>query len=223
MNAAEHDWWNPAGSFRTLHWINPVRFEYFSGKLPSLSDKKILDIGCGGGLLSERFARSGATVAGIDISAEAIGVAKEHAEKEGLSIDYRVASIEDIAPFEKKGERFDCVVASEVLEHTENLEDFIKNAAGVLKEGGLFFFSTINATFKAKLLLTFVAEDILRLIPKGTHNARKFIRPSRLAGILRANSIDVEEIKGLGVDFSGAFRLTADTSANYIGYGVKRE
>jgi len=224
-DSVKDDWWSPEGSFFMLHKINSLRFEYFSGKAKEnsggLSGKRVLDIGCGGGLLSERFAESGAIVTGLDIAASAIDAAKGHAEKTGLKIDYRLSTLPEFA--QNNPERFDCVVCSEVLEHVDDLADFIKTAASMLKEEGLFLFSTINRTLKARFLTVFVAEDILRMIPRGTHDYRRFIRPSRIAELLRQNSIEIEDIKGMSLDVAGfGFRISRDTSVNYLGCGIKR-
>ena len=231
---SKEGWWDPKGRLRTLHWITPLRFKYFEEKagekIGALNGKKLLDIGCGGGLLSERFAEAGAIVIGIDLSPSAIDAAKAHAEEGGLEIDYRVVSISDLKEDTKgkgraKGEGdspFDCIVCSEVLEHTDEPASFLKEACGVLKPGGLFFFSTINKTLKARLLMNTVIEDVLGLLPQGTHDPKRFIRPSELARILRENSVEVEDVQGMGLDVLGLkFKLSRDTSVNYIGYGVK--
>lgn len=219
------DWWDEGGSFFLLHRINPVRFGYFSAiagqNLGGLCRKKVLDVGCGGGLLSEKFAGCGAVVTGIDLSAPAIEAARRHAQISGFDIDYRVSSVEGLSA--SNPERFDCVVCSEVLEHVEVLSDFLRDVCPLLKEGGLFFFSTINRTLKARVLTVFVAEDILNIIPKGTHDFRRFIMPSQLVRLLEEQSVFVEDIRGLSVDFARLeFRLTRDTSVNYLGWGVKR-
>ena len=230
---SKEGWWDPKGRLRTLHWITPLRFEYFEGKatekfgeLGGLTGKKVLDIGCGGGLLSERFAEAGATVIGIDLSPSAIGAAKAHAREGGLKIDYRVVSVsglkEDIEAKGKGATPFDCIVCSEVLEHLDDPASFIDAACGLLKRGGLFFFSTINKTLKARLLMGTLVEDLLGLLPRGTHDPKRFLRPSELARTLRENSVVVEDVKGMGLDVLGLkFKLTKDTSVNYIGYGVK--
>ncbi len=219
------DWWNPEGRLKSLHRINPLRFDFFASKaeekIGGLEKKRVLDIGCGGGLLSERFASAGALVTGIDLSPAAIEAAKEHAEKSGLDIHYMVAPVAGL--LEKGPESFDCIVCSEVLEHVDDLEGFLRNACSLLKKGGLFFFSTINKTLKARLLAVFVAEDILGMLPQGTHDYNRFIRPSHLVKLLRDNAVEVEEIRGMSFDpLRFSFRISRDTSINYLGYGVKR-
>lgn len=224
FDSFKDDWWNPEGRLKSLHQIIPLRFEYFFARVKeeigTLEGKKILDVGCGGGLLSERFASEGAFVTGIDVSIPSIEAAKEHAVKQGLNIDYRAIEVSYFAS-ENKGV-FDCVVSSEVLEHVENLPEFVKDAASTLKKGGLFLFSTINKTIMAKFLAIFMAEDILRILPKGTHDYARFVKPSELARLLRQNSVVVKDVRGISLSVSErGFKISKDTSVNYIGYGIK--
>jgi 2-polyprenyl-6-hydroxyphenyl methylase/3-demethylubiquinone-9 3-methyltransferase len=214
------DWWSPRGRLGALHRINPLRFEYFSEKLGEVKGKRVLDVGCGGGVLSERFAAAGARVTGVDLSPVAIEVAKEHATESGLEIDYRLIALSKLLA--EKPEPYDAVVLSEVLEHAEDLEGLVNDACALLKEGGTFFFSTINKTPVARFLAIFVAEDILRMVQPGTHDYEKFIRPSKLAGLLKKNGVEVEEVKGMTYDpLRFRFRISNNTSVNYLGYGVK--
>lgn len=215
------EWWNPAGKLFSLHKINPLRFDYFSSKAGDLKGKAVLDIGCGGGLLAERFASAGAAVTGIDLSPVAIEAAKKHAQEQGLRIDYGVGSPSDLV---KQGpSRFDIIVCAEVLEHVDGLEGFLKDSLSMLKNGGIFFFGTINKTLKARFLALFVAEDLLGMVPKGTHDYKRFVRPSTLKTLLEANGTDIRELKGMTYDpFSLEFRISSDTSVNYLGYAVKR-
>ncbi|MDP2690636.1 MAG: bifunctional 2-polyprenyl-6-hydroxyphenol methylase/3-demethylubiquinol 3-O-methyltransferase UbiG, partial [Deltaproteobacteria bacterium] len=162
------EWWNPAGRLFSLHRINPLRFDYFSGAAGALSGKRVLDIGCGGGLLAERFAGAGALVTGIDLSPVAVEAAKKHASGSGLSIDYRVASPSQL--LKEAPEGFDIVVCAEVLEHVDDLRGFLRDSLSMLKPGGLFFFGTINKTLKARFFAIFVAEDLLGMVPRGTHD-----------------------------------------------------
>lgn len=215
------DWWSPKGRLFSLHKINPLRFGYFSGVAGTLKDKRVLDIGCGGGVLAEEFAKAGAKVTGIDLSTTAIESATRHAATSGLDIDYRKTSIEDL----NSGgvEPFDFVVCAEVLEHVDDVEGFLAEAVKPLKPGGLFFFGTINKTLKARFLAIFVAEDILRMVPPGTHDYDRFVRPSTVAETLDANGVVVEEIKGMTYDpLRLEFRISKDTSVNYLGYGRKK-
>ena len=214
------DWWDPKGKLFSLHMINPLRFNYFKEKAGELKGRRVLDIGCGGGLLSESFASEGASVTGIDLSAAAIDTARAHAGASGLVIEYRVAS-----PTLLLGENpapFDIIVCAEVLEHVDDLEGFLRDTLRMLAPGGIFFFGTINKTFKARLLAVFVAEDILGMIPSGTHDYKRFIKPSTLVKILRDNGVEVKDIKGMSLDpLRFDFRLSRDTSVNYLGYAVK--
>lgn len=214
------EWWNPAGKLFSLHRINPLRFEYFSGKARGLKGKRVLDVGCGGGLLSERFAASGALVTGIDLSPVAIEAAKNHASQNNLAIDYAVKSI---AALKAEGPgQFDIVVCAEVLEHVDDIRPFLADALSMLKSGGLFFFGTINKTLRARLLAIIVAEDILRMVPRGTHAYERFVRPSILARVLRENHASIVELKGMSYDpIALEFKITNDTSVNYLGYAMK--
>jgi 2-polyprenyl-6-hydroxyphenyl methylase/3-demethylubiquinone-9 3-methyltransferase len=194
----KEDWWDPGGKQAALHRINPLRFEYFSSKLGEIKGKRVLDVGCGGGVLSETFASAGVKVTGIDLSSPAVEVAKEHAKEKGLEIEYRVIELSKLVS--KGAEPYDAVILSEVLEHTDDLPGLVMDACKLLKDGGVFLFSTINKTPKARLLAIFVAERVLRMIHPGTHDFEKFIKPSRLAGLLRKNGVEVEEIKGMTYD-----------------------
>ncbi len=218
------DWWNPEGRLKSLHTINPLRFGYFSAKAEAftggLSDKRLLDIGCGGGILSESFAGVGAVVTGIDLALTAIEAATEHAEESGLVIEYKVATVADLA--KDRPEYYDAIACSEVVEHVDDLDGFLRDALSMLKPGGIFFFSTINKTLRAKFLAVFVAEDILGMIPPGTHDSSRLVRPSELVRILRDNSVETEEIKGMSFNpLSFGFRISKDTSINYLGYALK--
>jgi len=215
------EWWNPTGKLFSLHRINPLRFEYFSGAAGDLSGKKVLDIGCGGGLLAEKFASSGALVTGIDLSPVAIEAAKKHAVESGLSIDYRVSSPAKLAP--ESSEAFDIIVCAEVLEHVDDLGAFLKDSLSMLKKGGLFFFGTLNKTLKSRFFAIFVAEDILGMVPRGTHDYQRFVRPSALRDILEENGVEIMELKGMSYDpFKLEFKLSNDTTVNYLGYAKKR-
>ncbi len=214
------EWWNPAGRLFSLHRINPLRFDYFSGAAGPLSGKRVLDIGCGGGLLAERFAAAGALVTGIDLSPVAVEAAKKHASESGLSIDYRVASPSQL--LKEAPEGFDIVVCAEVLEHVDDLRGFLKDSLSMLKPGGLFFFGTINKTLKARFFAIFVAEDVLGMVPRGTHDYKRFVRPSVLKDLLEENGVEVKELKGMTYDpLKLEFRISSDTTVNYLGYGKK--
>jgi len=243
FDAFGKEWWDPMGKLASLHRINPLRFNYFVSKLGDIKGKRVLDIGCGGGILSEEFAKTGAQVSGIDLSPVAIDTAKAHAKESGLKIDYRLISVSQLLTpptplFSKEGEQrgvsstgadlksvptYDAVVCAEVLEHVDDLAGFLRDCCKLLKKGGLFFFSTINKTISARFFAIFVAEN-LRMVPKGTHDYNRFIKPSTLVDLLQYNNIEVEEIKGMTFDpLNLEFRISGNTNINYLGYGVKRE
>lgn len=214
------EWWDPAGRLFSLHRINPLRFEYFASCAGDLSGKRVLDIGCGGGILAEKFAEKGSIVTGIDLSPVAIEAAKKHAAASGLDLAYRVASPGQLAG--ENPEPFDIVICAEVLEHVDDLRAFLRDTLKMLKPGGLFFFGTINRTMKARLLALIVAEDILRMVPRGTHDYKRFIRPSELTRILAENNVAIKEIKGMTYDpLKLEFRISDDPSVNYLGYAEK--
>lgn len=217
----EQEWWNPTGKLFSLHRINPLRFDYFSRHAGDVSAKRVLDVGCGGGLLAERFASAGAAVTGIDLSPAAIEAAKKHAAATGLNIDYRVASPTTFV--KDSPEPFDIIVCAEVIEHVDNLIAFLADTLAMLKPGGLFFFGTINKTLKARILAIAVAEDILRMVPVGTHDYKRFVRPSLLKEILENNDVEMMELKGMSYDpLQFEFKISSDTSVNYLGYGKKK-
>lgn len=218
------EWWNPTGRLFSLHRINPLRFDYFSGVAGELSGKKTLDVGCGGGLLAERFAASGALVTGIDLSPVAIEAAKKHAKESALDIEYLVCPVSKLRGAHGEGDSsFDIVVCAEVLEHVDDLNGFLRDSSAMLKPGGLFFFGTINKTLKARLLAVFVAEDVLNMVPKGTHDYKRFVRPSLLKKILEDNDVEMMELKGMSYDvLRFEFKLSNDTTVNYLGWARKR-
>ncbi|MBI5327292.1 MAG: bifunctional 2-polyprenyl-6-hydroxyphenol methylase/3-demethylubiquinol 3-O-methyltransferase UbiG [Deltaproteobacteria bacterium] len=220
------EWWDAKGRFASLHKINPLRFNYFAGKIGELKGKRVLDIGCGGGILSEEFVKKGALVTGIDLSPVALDAAKSHAKESGLEIDYRLTSPAQLAvslgtDF-KSVPVFDIVICAEVLEHVDDLAGFLKDCCGLLKKEGYFLFSTINKTVSAKFFAIFIAENF-NMVPKGTHDYNRFIRPSTLVNILSQNDVTVEDIKGMTFDPLGfEFKISDNTNINYLGYGRKR-
>lgn len=220
------DWWNPDGKFKPLHRLNPVRLEYVRDQAcvhfkrdrqvrQSLKGLKILDIGCGGGLLSEPLARLGGRVTGIDASASTITVARGHARQNGLDLDYRVASVEDLV---KKKIRFDLVTALEVVEHVGDLDSFLLSIAALLEPSGLLIMSTLNRTPKSFMLGIVAAEYVLGWMPRGTHQWHKFIRPSELVRRLEEIGLNVRDLTGLVFNpLRGAFELRAgDLAVNYL-------
>jgi len=214
------EWWDPEGKLGALHRINPLRFSYFKEKMEGLEGKRVLDIGCGGGILAEAFAKGGAEVTGIDLSPLSIDVAREHARESGLTIEYRVQSVEELV--EEGGALYDGVLCSEVLEHVDDLDALLKSAAALLKKGGHLLFGTINKTVRARFYAIFMAERVLGMVPPDTHQYEKFIRPSSLVAILRRRGVTVEEIKGMTYDIlKGGFVVSDKTEVNYLGYGLK--
>jgi 2-polyprenyl-6-hydroxyphenyl methylase/3-demethylubiquinone-9 3-methyltransferase len=208
FGAIAPEWWNENGAFRPLHRLNPARVEYVRDRFAGHFDRDIktrapfsgltlLDIGCGGGLMSEPLARLGFTVTAIDADPTALGVAREHAAAQGLAIDYRQAAAEDLVAAKQ---RFDAVLALEIVEHAADPALFIAAAAALVKPGGAFVASTLNRTPKAYAAAIIGAEYLLRWLPRGTHEYRKFRRPSELARDARAAGLSVADISGLAYD-----------------------
>ena len=221
-----HDWWNPDGKFETLHKINPIRVKFmldliFNNKQIDvhadrpLSKLRTLDIGCGGGLSSEPFAKLGAHVCGVDADKQAIEVAKNHAKNENLRIDYKNCSIEDLSL--KKDGKFDIILILELLEHIDDTNHFLSIALKYLKKNGVVFVSTINKNIKSMVLAKFAAEYILNWVPRGTHDWNKFITPSKLSQMMERHGFT--EILRTGVIFdpiSLKWKQSSDVSVNYI-------
>jgi 2-polyprenyl-6-hydroxyphenyl methylase/3-demethylubiquinone-9 3-methyltransferase len=218
-------WWDPRGPWATLHRFNPVRLGYIRdraaahfgrdpARLDSLKDLRILDIGCGGGVLSEPLARLGATMVGADPVEENIAAAAHHAAQVGLTIDYRSTTAEALV---EAGERFDVVLAMEVVEHVADVNLFIQAAADLVKPGGLLFMATLNRTMKSFALAIVGAEYILRWIPRGTHQWDKFITPDELELALEQTGMRVTDEAGVIYNlFADRFQLSTDMDANYM-------
>jgi len=212
-------WWDPQGPQRPLHTLNPLRLDYVAQRFP-LSGKKVLDIGCGGGLLSEAMAMAGADVTAIDLAPELIKVARLHALESGAKVDYKVQAIETLAT-ECPG-TFDALTCMELLEHVPNPKAIIAACAQALKPGGRVFVSTINRTPAAFALAIIGAEYIARLLPKGTHQYDHFIRPSELSLWLRAAGLQLEDISGVCyLPFIETARLTTHPGVNYLASAIK--
>ena len=209
-----HRWWDPASEFRPLHEINPLRLGWIDGKA-ALAGKKVLDIGCGGGILAESMAACGALVTGVDLSEKALGVARLHLYESGQTVDYRLISAEDISR-EAPGS-FDVVTCMEMLEHVPDPASTIRACAALVKPGGYVFFSTLNRNIKSYLMAVVGAEYILNLLPKGTHEYAKFIKPSELARYVREAGLDVEELIGMNYNpLNKVYSLGRDTDVNYL-------
>ncbi len=209
-----HRWWDPASEFKPLHDINPLRLDWIDRHV-GLAGKQVLDVGCGGGILAESMAARGARVTGIDLSEKALAVAKLHLLESGQKADYRRMSAEELAA-ERPGE-FDVVTCLEMLEHVPDPASTVRACAQLVRPGGTVFFSTINRNPKSYLFAVVGAEYILRLLPRGTHDYAKFIRPAELSRFAREAGLMVEEIIGMTYNpFSKTYALGPDTDVNYL-------
>ena len=216
-------WWDPNGKFKPLHNFNPIRIEYIKNSIikhfkiksstKSLRKINILDIGCGGGLLSEPMCRLGANVVGIDASDKNIEVAKFHAKKNNLKINYICSSPEKL----RMGKKFDVILNMEIIEHVDDIDFFIKKSSQLLKKNGLMFVATLNKTLKSYFFAIIGAEYILRWLPIGTHDWEKFVKPKDLIEISKKNNLKIEELDGLKFDLlKNKWNISKDKSVNYI-------
>ncbi len=207
-------WWDPHSEFKPLHEINPLRLEYIRGHLP-LEDKQVLDVGCGGGILSESMAACGAHVTGIDMGEAPLQVARLHLLESNLDVNYERIPVERLAA--ERPEQFDLVTCMEMLEHVPDPASVVSACARLVKPGGKVIFSTINRNPKAYLFAILGAEYLLRLLPKGTHDYAKFIRPSELDGWIRAAGLQNIDITGLSYNpLTQVYRLGEDVDVNYM-------
>ena len=225
FEALATDWWNPAGKFRPLHRLNPLRTAYIKeqacrrfGRDPavpkSLAKLTALDIGCGGGLIAEPLARLGATVTGIDPGLANIEAAKRHAAESGIDVNYRCGLAEELAA---EGLRFDIVLALEVVEHVADLGTFLKAASTLVAPGGMFVAATLNRTVKSYALAIVAAEYVLGWLPRGTHDWHKFLRPSELAQKCRQNGLEILDLTGVAYNPLGDRWMTSrDLDVNYM-------
>ena len=209
-----HRWWDPASEFKPLHEINPLRLGWIDGKA-GLAGKTVLDVGCGGGILAEGMASLGARVTGIDLSEKALSVARLHLFESGHSVDYRLISAEAFA--EESPGHFDVVTCMEMLEHVPDPASTIAACARLVKPGGHVFFSTINRNPKAYALAIIGAEYVLNMLPRGTHEYEKFIKPSELSRYCRNAGLDTEELTGMSYNpLTRVYSLGRDTDVNYL-------
>lgn len=210
-----HRWWDMESEFRPLHEINPLRLEWIDG-LASISGKQALDVGCGGGILSDSMARKGAEVLGIDLAEKALKVAQLHAlEASTAGVQYRAVSVEALAV--ERAASFDVVTCMEMLEHVPNPASVVKACADLAKPGAWIFFSTIHRSPKAFLFAILGAEYVLRMLPRGTHEYQKFIRPNELAAYCRNAGLEVDSTRGMQYNpLTRRYWLSADTSVNYM-------
>lgn len=208
-------WWDPESEFKALHEINPLRVSYIEQHADGLDGKRILDIGCGGGILAEALARKGAIVTGIDMAEGSLKVAKMHLFESQLEIDYQLSTVEAFA--QDHSAEFDIVTCLEMLEHVPDPASVVASATSLTKAHGQLFFSTINRNAKSFAMAILGAEYLLRLIPRGTHDYRKLIKPSELAGAARRNGLKVNDITGMTYNpLSKSYRLCNNIDVNYL-------
>ncbi|MFN3914109.1 MAG: bifunctional 2-polyprenyl-6-hydroxyphenol methylase/3-demethylubiquinol 3-O-methyltransferase UbiG [Aquabacterium sp.] len=210
-----HKWWDPESEFKPLHQINPLRLDWID-QLASLKGKRVVDVGCGGGILAESMARRGANVLGIDLADKPLKVAQLHAMEAGVAnLDYRSVAVETLAA-EQAGQ-FDVVTCMEMMEHVPDPSSVVQACANLVKPGGWVFFSTINRNPKSFLFAIVGAEYVLKLLPKGTHEYGRFIRPAELARWIREAHLDLAQFKGMEYNpLTGRYWLSGDTSVNYL-------
>ena len=209
-----HRWWDLNSEFKPLHEINPLRLDYI-GQLAGLEGKTVLDVGCGGGILSESMAMRGAKVTGIDLGDKPLKVAKLHLLETGNQVEYRKIAVEDLA--EEQPRHYDIVTCMEMLEHVPDPASVVRACAKLAKPGGWVFFSTLNRNPKSYLFAVVGAEYVLNLLPRGTHDYAKFIKPSELARMGRNAGLDIEEITGMVYNpMTKIYALAPDSSVNYI-------
>ena len=217
---AAHRWWDLDGEFKPLHDINPLRVQWIASHA-ALAGRQVLDIGCGGGILSEALAARGAHVTGIDLADRALKVARMHALESGVELNYECISAEQLAT--ERPEGFDVVCCMEMLEHVPDPASVVRAASTLVRPGGWVFFSTINRNAKSFALAIVGAEYLLRLLPRGTHEYARFIRPSELAGWARQSGLEGVEFRGLAPDWlQGGWRMGRDVDVNYF-YACRRE
>ena len=214
FNLLAHKWWDPTSEFKPLHEINPLRLNFIKSSV-NIKGKKILDVGCGGGILSESLANEGADVTGIDQGDRVIKIAKLHAKESGIKVKYKHINIEDF--YKNTDERFDVITCLEMLEHVPDPNSIINTCSKLLMPGGKIYFSTINKNLKAFLFAIIGAEYILNLLPKGTHEYKKFIKPSQLQTWANSNGLSFDSIIGMTYNpITQKYKLSQDTSVNYI-------
>jgi 2-polyprenyl-6-hydroxyphenyl methylase/3-demethylubiquinone-9 3-methyltransferase len=220
FSALAHRWWDPQSEFKPLHEINPLRLDWIDG-IAGLAGKSALDVGCGGGILAEAMARRGASVKGIDLSDKALKVAQLHLHESRLAVDYEAVSAEDLAA--RAPASFDVVTCMELLEHVPDPASTVRACAQLARQGGRVFFSTINRNLKSYVLAVIGAEYILKLLPRGTHDYMKFIKPSELARHGRDAGLEVREVIGMSYNpLTRVYSLGRDTDVNYLVHCVRR-
>lgn len=212
--ALAHRWWDPNSEFKPLHDINPLRLAYID-QIAGLSGKRVLDVGCGGGILAESMAARGAEVVGIDLGEKALKVAQLHQLESGAQVEYRLLSVETLA--DEAPASFDVVTCMEMLEHVPDPATVVRACATLLKPGGRVFFSTLNRNLKSYLFAVIGAEYVLKLLPRGTHDYAKFIKPSELSSWCRSAGLDVQGMIGMHYNpLTATYRLGPGVSVNYL-------
>tara|TARA_B100000035_G_scaffold130579_1_gene111017 strand:+ start:5612 stop:6340 length:729 start_codon:yes stop_codon:yes gene_type:complete len=222
------EWWNPSGKFKPLHKFNPIRISYIKDNIIStfhikikkkpLKKLKILDVGCGGGLLTEPISRLGAEVVGIDASSKNIKVAKLHAKKNNLNIKYYCTSPEKL----KNNQKYDVILNMEIVEHVSDIKIFLKSCSKLLKKNGIMFVATLNKTLKSYLFAIVGAEYVLRWLPIGTHEWEKFVKPDDLVSILKTYNLNLEKLDGMKFNIiNDEWKISSDKSINYIAKFIK--
>jgi len=213
FSALAHKWWDPNSEFKPLHEINPLRLDYID-HLASLDGKTVLDVGCGGGILAESMTGRGAAVTGIDLAEKSLKVAKLHLLESGASVDYRCIAVETLAA--ELPTSFDVVTCMEMLEHVPNPESVVRACAELVKPGGWVFFSTLNRNPKSYLFAIIGAEYVLNLLPRGTHDYARFIKPSELSRYARSAGLAVNDLIGMTYNpLTKVYKLEHDTAVNY--------
>jgi len=215
FSALASSWWDPQGELKTLHDINPLRMDWIRGQAGTLAGQRVLDVGCGGGLLSEAMAAEGAQVTGIDLAKASLQVARLHGHESGVRVQYECVSAEDYAT--QQAGQFDLITCMELLEHVPDPAAIVAACGQLVRPGGLVCFSTLNRNPKSFLLAIVAAEHVLRMVPRGTHSYEQFITPSELAGAVRAAGLDVVALSGLEYQpLTRLYRLSPDTGVNYM-------
>jgi len=221
FGAQAERWWDPQGEFKTLHDINPLRLSFIQ-QYTNIAGQRFVDVGCGGGILSEALAKQGADVTGIDLSQELIDIAELHGLESGISVHYQTISAEDLAA--QQAASFDHITCMEMLEHVPDPASIVSACAKLLKPGGLAFFSTLNRKPKAWLMAIFGAEYVLKMLPKGTHDYKTFIKPSELSRWCRKAGLDLRGMTGIEYNpLNKQFHLGNDIDVNYIAVYQKPE
>jgi len=209
-----HRWWDPTSEFRPLHEINPLRLEWINALIP-LAGKRVLDVGCGGGILAEAIAKKGANVKGIDLSEKALKVAELHSLESGVQVSYELIAAEALAA--REAGQYDVVTCMEMLEHVPDPSAIVQACATLVKPGGRLFFSTLNRNPKSYLFAIIGAEYMLRLLPRGTHDYAKFIKPAELSQFARNANLEVQALKGMTYNpLTKIYSLNHDTDVNYL-------